>query len=142
MSKALKMVRKFFPEVETVKDATKGVIVEVTPHDVKNSERRKHKVCAMAVACKRMMNLDGVIMGISMAYTIKGKVATRHEVSPSLGREITSFDRSGDFLPGSYSLSPVVPTNRLGSKGGAHTKRGTSKPIKFRHLTENIRAHL
>ena len=59
MPNALDTVRSYFPEVKHVEDAKRGAMVEVTNRDLASALRRTHKTCAMAVACKRKMDLDG-----------------------------------------------------------------------------------
>jgi hypothetical protein len=138
---ALAKVRKFFPNVESVEDATESLKIEVTARDVSTSKRRAHSECAMAVACKRSQNLDGVIIATSTAYLIKGKDATRYNVPESVAREVVSFDRGASFEAGTYHLD--VPRTKLGEwkgKGGQHQTRGTGP--KFHHLTANVRAVL
>src|SRR4249919_699943 len=90
---SLTMVRSFFPKVESVTDATKSAIVEVTQGDVDNATRKNHRICALAIACKRSFKADGIIIGLTTAWVIKGKVAYRYKLGDSVSREITSFDR-------------------------------------------------
>lgn len=139
---SLSIVQKFFPNVLTVKDAKDNVMVEVTSKDVSTSNRRKHAGCAMAVACKRALFLDGVLIARSRAFLVKGAVATRFDVPGSVSREVVSFDRGSNFEPGLYQLSK--PYHRLGEHKGGKSKQGTGtgRPIPFRHLTENVRAVL
>lgn len=100
MPSALEIVRGYFPGVKEVNDAKKGVEIEVTRPDVSNAERRSHRTCAMAVACKRKMDLDGVIISVKTAYLIKGNKATRYKVPESVSREVVSFDRGSQFESG------------------------------------------
>jgi hypothetical protein len=141
-SGALTRVRKYFPDVETVVDAIGPVTVEVTKNDVSTSKRKAHAECAMAVACKRAMKLDGVIISTAIAYLIKGTKATRYHVPPSVAREVVAFDRGANFESGKYQLG--TPDYRL-----AETHKSTGphlttkeKPIVYRHMTTNVRAVL
>src|SRR2546423_938497 len=61
MPTALQVVQKFFPEVTEVEDAKRNSIIEVTTRDEKTANKKSHKTCAMAVACKRKFALDGVV---------------------------------------------------------------------------------
>ena len=137
---ALTVVRKHFPDVKTVKDAKSNISVEVTKQDVAISKRGKHKECAMAVACKRKMKLDGVLIARSIGYVIKGNTATRFKIPTSLSREVTSFDRGASFEPGTYSLAK--PDKALGTRkrSGKHSRSG--KGPQFHHFTVGIRAVL
>lgn len=112
---ALRNVQKYFPEVTQVEDADKSVILDVTKGDVAKAERRAHKTCAMAVACKRALEADGVIISVKTAYVIKGKKAQRYRLPESVSREIVSYDRDSQFAPGEYHLSKPEPSTRLGA---------------------------
>jgi hypothetical protein len=142
--RSLGIVKKFFPQVAHVIDADSNAAIEVTPKDVRDSKRKNHSSCAMAVACRRARDLDGVIISIHTAYMIKGDTATRFTLPQSISREIVSFDRSGDFQPGQYYLSPPNPNSRLGAprlKGGPSggKSKGAYTPY---HMTTNVRAVL
>jgi hypothetical protein len=141
--KALHNVRKFFPKVTRVTDATKGLEIEVTKQDDKISRRNDHAGCAMAVACKRELKLDGVIISRSVAYLVKGDEAVRYYVPESASREIVSFDRGGGFEPGTYGLTK--PGYKLGHShglGGTSKDANGSMAKRFHHLTNNVRTVL
>ncbi len=88
--------------------------IEVTPRDASSKAVRDHNGCAMAVACKRALKLDGVIISRSIAYLIKGDHATRFKLPESISREVVSFDRGAGFAVGKYELERVPKTSRLG----------------------------
>lgn len=147
MAKALNIVQAVFPNVTKVVDAKKDSNIEVTKRDTSSATVRNHKACAMAVACKRKLDLDRVIMSVSTAYLIKDNVATRYKVPPSVAREITAFDRNAAFEPGEYKLNAPSTTNRLGEyasgKSSSNKNRNNGKMAKrFRHKTTDIRASL
>ena len=147
MATALQVVKKFFPGVKTVVDATRNARIEVTKRDEATSKRKSHKTCAMAVACKRKFHLDGVIISSNRAYLVKGDKARRFELPPSVTKEVVSFDRGGGFEPGEYELSRVSPTSRLDAprpSGKAHPKTSGSNIAsrKFQHRTGGIRISL
>lgn len=138
-SRALARVRKYFPKVNHVIDATSDINVEVTQRDLSTAKRKNHEECAMAVACKRAKSLDGVIMSMASAYTIKGDTATRFSVPDSVSREIIVFDRGSDFVPGTYSLT--VPEHSLGTQQRTGPKTVTGKKLyRPRHITTGVRA--
>ncbi len=139
--RAMLVVHKYFPNVRKVNDANKSIDIEVTSKDVSKAARKDHVECAMAVACKRARSVDGVIISRSIAYLIKGSVATRYILPPSVSREVVAFDRGVDFEPGSYSLSAVNGTARLGFDTGSRTSTGNG-PKQSRHWTTNIRTVL
>jgi hypothetical protein len=142
---SLRMVRSYFPKVERVDDATKPAIVEVTKTDVANAERKNHRICALALACKRSFNADGIIIGLTTAWVIKGKIATRYHLGDSISREITSFDRGAAYDVGLYNLVPISPCARLGTVRSTNPNRSgknTGGLKKFRHYTRNVRTTL
>jgi len=146
MASALSIVQQAFPHVNRVVDAKKDSVIEVTKRDTTSATVRNHKACAMAVACKRKLDLDGVIMSISTAYLIKGDVATRYLVPTSVAREITAFDRNAAFEPGEYRLKAATDSSKLnGVQGTYPAKSGKANgnlAKRFRHKTEGIRSSL
>jgi hypothetical protein len=142
MGKSLIIVRKFFPKVTTVEDARREITIEVTKRDASTAQARDHAQCAMAVACKRAMDLDGVIIAIKTAYLVKGTKALRYMVPESVQREIVSFDRGAAFAPGEYRLRPPEPSIRIGAPhaNGRSDKRTGEQAAARRHFTEGVRA--
>jgi hypothetical protein len=142
---SLGMVKGYFPKVETVEDADKPVIVEVTKADVTNSTVKNHETCALALACKRYFHADGVIIGLTTSWIVRGKVATRFRNAGTVSREITSFDRKAGFDIGFYLLAPASPSNRLGLERAydpvRKAKNGKGKHS-FKHYTRNVRTTL
>jgi hypothetical protein len=143
MGRSLVIVRKFFPKVTTVEDATREITIEVTKRDASTAQARDHAQCAMAVACKRAMDLDGVIIAIKTAYLVKGTKALRYMVPESVQREIVSFDRGAAFAPGEYRLRRPEPSTRIGTeqrtgRNGGGT--GGEQAAARRHFTEGVRA--
>lgn len=143
MASALHSVRKFFPNVKTVLDATRNANIEVTKKDTKSKGVKKHTECAMALACKRKFKLDGVIISKGISYLIKGNKARRFKTTESVSREITSFDRGAGFRPGIYELSKITPGISLGPRNRPqyNKNRETKEKCKY-HITEDIRVNL
>lgn len=141
MATALQIVRKFYPEVESVRDSNKNIKIEVTKRDTQSSAVKNHKECALAQACKRSLAVDGAIIAVKFAYLIKDKQAVRYSVPESVSREITAFDRNAEFEIGMYHLSKVSEANKIGNlknRPGKHTKQGR-KVYENIHKTQNIR---
>jgi len=141
---ALNRVRKYFPGVEEVCDATQPIRVNVTPKDSTGGTSKDPRDCAMARACVRM-GYDGAIIGVGNSWLIKGKKATRYQTSAGVAREITTFDRHHAFAEGNdYLLSAVSPSTRLGTKrtgkvtSGGRTNGKNDNRTKLHH-TVNIR---
>jgi hypothetical protein len=139
---ALANVRKYFPKVERVEDSDTPLQVEVTKADSNSSAVRNKEGCAMAVACKRRMKADGVLVARSVAYIIKGTTATRYQVPMAVQKEIVSFDREAGFAPGTYQLIPENPANRFGEKRKYGPGKLSGKPVRFQHRTTGIRTAL
>jgi hypothetical protein len=122
MAKALNIVRYYHPEVRIVKDALKDKTFLVTKKDCREGTSMSVENCALARSIRRQY--DGVILSLSVAYLVKGKCAHRYLVPVGLAREITTFDRDHDFVPGSYRLRAPYKCSRL----GAHRDNENRKP--------------
>jgi hypothetical protein len=135
---ALAIVRKHFPQVKEVLDAVKPVTIEVNHSDASSKAVKNPLICAFAKACERTFTADGVIIGLTTSYIIKGKIATRYRNPETVSREIVSFDRKAGFEEGTYLLSAISPAQRLGAehRGGKYTGKGTRR---FHHTTTNVR---
>jgi hypothetical protein len=144
ISGSLIMIKRYFPKVERVEDAGKPVIVEVTADDNSHADVKSHRTCALALACKRFFHADGVIIGLTISWIVRGKVATRFMNAGTVSREITSFDRKAGFDAGFYLLTPASVTARLGTERSTNPRRsGKAKGTRaFRHYTRNVRASL
>lgn len=140
---ALTNVQKYFPEVGRVVDAKQPITVEVTSADTKKATVKNHKSCALAVACRRKEDADGIIVSLDTCYVIKGGVATRYRMKETTTREVVSFDREAGFAPGNYELIPQCPSRRLGAIHGSQVR--AAKPEKkkaAKHFTSGVRTVL
>jgi hypothetical protein len=143
MPSALNIVNRFFPEVTTVKDAKQDSAIEVTQEDCTSSDPQDHGSCAMAVACKRQLGVDGAIVSLHIAYVIKGNTALRYGVPESVSREVISFDRNGGFMPGSYRLQAPAKGHRLGEHYKEIKKKRHRRNRKtIHHITSGVRKSL
>lgn len=131
-------IKRMFPNVELVVDATKPVEVSVNRRDCKEAKKLNPTECALARAARRELKSDGVIIGMGTSYVIRGKQAIRFETPDSVKREIISFDRHQDFAPGDYYLTPKSPTKQLG-KNRHNRKGGNHKPIRKYHHSARVR---
>ena len=120
-------IRRLFPHLKDAVDATEPIEVSVTQNDCDAGKAMQAGECAMAVAAKRQYKADGIVIGVSASYLIKGTRAIRYQTPASVAREIVSFDRHHDFAPGNYKLSAVSPARRFGvnthQKGGGHKSK-------------------
>jgi hypothetical protein len=140
--KALRMINSFFPLVAKVFDADKSMVVNVTEADIAKADIKDHKTCALAVSCQRSFHADGVIIGLTTAYIIKGNTAYRFKLTGTISREITSFDRGAGYDAGEYMLVPPSPASRLGAPHRGGNATGTGKKRQFRHFTGRVRTSL
>ena len=139
---ALSIVRMYFPGVEKVSDADKSIDIEVTEKDNRDSTPLDHAVCAFAVACKRTLKADGVLVGIKTAYVIFGKQALRYRLLESTSREIVSFDRHAGFVSGRYALRAPEPYAQLGYERTGRTRNTSGRKRGPMHVTKNVRTIL
>jgi hypothetical protein len=142
MPDALRIVQKYFPQVETVKSAMRQLKITVTSSDARHPlGRKKHDDCAMARACTRSLSVDGALISLGAAYLVKGTKATRYKTPHAVSREIVAYDRGAAFEPGIYTLD--VPQVRAGAKRTRtkETRRRTHTE-RPRHLTSNVREAL
>jgi hypothetical protein len=141
-SKSLRIVQYYFPQVTSVEDANKSSIIEVTQKDSTDSVKKNHAKCAYAVACKRTMKADGVMVSMNTAYVIYGKKALRYKVPESVTREIVSFDRNAGFAPGIYLLNKPSDRQKLGAQPSGRSGKSGGNKIRMRHVTTGIRTIL
>ena len=120
-------IRRMFPNVTRIVDANKSVEVSVTPDDCLLALKMDPRNCAMALAAKRELKADAVVVGLSTSYLIHGTEAIRYKTPESVAREIVSFDRHSDFDPGNYYLRPYPPAQRLGVPHRRHGHKGGKK---------------
>jgi hypothetical protein len=141
-SRALQIVQDFFPQVTRVRDARKDLHVNVTEKDVEEGRKKGHVDCVMAVACKRDKRVTGVIMAVKTAYIVQGSEATRYKTPERITREIVSFDRGGNFIPGPYELKAPSKHQKLGTSARPSGKKPHKSKIGKRYHTSNIRSVL
>jgi hypothetical protein len=132
---ALDIVRYYHPEVREVKDALKDKTFVVTKRDCRDGTSLSVENCALARSIRRQY--DGVVLSLCVAYLVKGKAAHRYLVPVGLAREITTFDRDHDFVPGSYRLRAPYKGSRL----GAPRDNSKRKPQPGAHNKTKKRAH-
>lgn len=131
----LGIVKKYHPEVDTVIDATKPIVVEVSREDCRRGKFQEPDACAMAKALER--EHDGAIISLKVAYIIDGNKATRYVVPESVAREVVSFDRAKLFAPGEYSLRPPSKADKIGGR----TRPQYAKNRKPSYPTAKRRVH-
>lgn len=135
-------IRRLFPNVTKAFDADKPVEVSVSRKDCKGAKKKDATECALARAARRDLQADGVIIGISSSYVIKGNNAYRFATPESVKREIVSFDRHQDFAPGDYYLTPKSPSARLGAKSSGGGGGGGKNKIARRKIHHSARVRV
>lgn len=140
-TKVPRSVRRLFPDVVKMVDATEGVEVTVTPRDCGRGAKPLDAAgCAMARAFERQHEADGAVIGLSRSYIVKGDTVVRFTTPQTVAREIVSFDRSHDFAPGNYHLGPLSPANRGAHlRGPRDPRRRRVAPVVHRHSTQRVR---
>lgn len=140
MPDSLQIVKRFYPDVETIRDAKRPMTIQVTPRDTR-ALPKDHRHCALAMACQRLDGINGALISMRTVYLVRGTVATRYEVPERVSREIVAFDRGGHFAPGIYTLLRAQKRNPRGSyTGKGKPNRGQGR---LRHRpTSNIRPSL
>lgn len=135
-------VKNLFPQVEYATDATKPVYVSVNKKDCDDAQALNPMDCALARATKREKNADGVIIGMSSSYIIRGKEAVRYATPESVRREIVSFDRHHDFATGDYHLRPKSLTAKFGTeknKNPNKRNKGYDHDAQHRRVHQSVR---
>jgi hypothetical protein len=129
-----------------VSDARKKLRVTVTAKDSRESTKKNHKGCAMAVACKREFHLSGVVISRQRAYLVTGDKAVRYSLPSSVSREVVSFDRGGGFAEGEYELvkppKVITESSKPRIKSEAEKKANNARETKFVHQTTGIRTNI
>lgn len=137
-------LRTYFPGVDRVADGAGDIRVTVTPADCSKGARGDGESCAMARACKRELKCDGILIWNSIAWVVKGNLATKYMVPASLAKEVAIFDRGADFMPGEYHLSHVPESAKLKDrerlrKGKGGKNKGRSRTPRAYHKTGGVR---
>ena len=132
-------VRRMFPNVKHAFDADKPVEISVDRKDCKGAKRLNPSECALAIAGRRELKADGVIIGMSSSYVVKGDTAIRFATPESVQREIVSFDRHQDFSPGEYYLAPKAPSSRMGKPQHRKTTSGSKNTRRKFHTSARVR---
>lgn len=142
-AQTLARIRRRIPGVKYLQDATKPIRVKVNKDDVVGATKNDALECVMARACVREKVADAELIGMSTSYLINGDTATRYMTSSSLARELTSFDRNGDFEPTSdwagvgYLLSPPSHSSRIGASHGK--KMGSRKQTGKKKILAHVK---
>lgn len=138
---ALTTVRRYYPAVTKIVDATSPVDIQVIAEDCRKGNKKAPSACAMARAAMR--SFDGAIIARSRAYLIRGKKAMRYVVPQNAAYQIVSFDKNQYFAPGEYTLMPPPKSMRLNRvrpfQSTSHAPKATKTRTKDYAHTHNMR---
>jgi len=133
-----------------VVDSKKPLVITITKSDVKLGDTKDPGACAAARCLLRQPNVEMARVHIGRTYIKIGKQWLRYKTTPPLRQEIVTFDRGGEFAPGTYTLKPlseweVASGRRQGSSAkGARDKgsknRTPTKPRRKYHTVANVRS--
>jgi hypothetical protein len=142
MTPALKRLN--LPKVE----ATKPLLIELLPEDIKASTRNNPAKCAFSTACRRSSKgVVGAYFYRTTAWLQYRDRLVRYVLPISVQKEIVAFDRAKKPDPGSYQINPPSPANRLSavrarrleSRHDYPKKAKRSKFVRHYHRTTSIR---
>jgi hypothetical protein len=128
-------------------DAKRALDVKITAADCKGAVPHNQTKCAIARALKRSGAKEAYVLRTT-AWIDDGDHLVRYALPPSLQKEVVSFDRSGDFRPGSYALSPAPNAKRnRAQRAGKHPqkvarrrlKKATNRKPRKAHRSEGVR---
>ena len=109
-----------------VVDATRKVILTITPQDIKIGSPGQEDSCAVAKACLRQFKCRAVRVHLARIYMLVGKKWLRYVTPGSIRSEIIAFDRRSSFKPGDYTINPLEPSHR------GHNSRHTDKAASYK----------
>lgn len=111
-----RVIKRRFPHVTRVLDATKPIEVHVTDADGGDGVSSDFEQCALARAACRQLKADGAVVSKRVVYVIIKTDAVRYDASERIRQELVSYDRHHDFASGDYTLRPKRPSERLGAQ--------------------------
>lgn len=131
-------------------DGKKPVEITITEADVAKGKTKDPAACAAARACLRSDACTEARVHLGRTY-LKVKAVTgrqhwvRYQTPDAIRSEIIAFDRGATFTPGTYTLKPMSPANRLGTPQGSDTSKTRPKHkhvarIKH-HVVSGVRHH-
>lgn len=139
MKKTIAKIRMF--EGLPVRDAEEPITLHVLPNDIKKSSKKDPTNCAAARAGQRELGKD-VRVFLTRTFVKQKDHWTRYVTSARVAKEIVSFDRGAQFMPGEYNFGRITESQKSGIKRS--TKGGPKKDNKNRkkrgyHTTALVR---
>jgi hypothetical protein len=125
-----------------VVDAIKPLDVTITPRDIRDGDNKDPRACAAARALKREQGATDARVHIGRTYLKIENQWIRYFTPQAMRTEIITFDRGGQFMPGTYRLTPPPPSERLGKRPRPTNKNKTGKRKRVtHHMIAGIRPH-
>ena len=123
--RSLTVVQKYFPDVKSIVDGHRPIVLTVTNKHVTRGVKRDPKNCPAALAVNELRpKPDGALVHKHVAYIVRGDTAERYMVPVATRDAIVQEDLSGDFKPGLYVLTPPTLGNQLGRERPPATGKG------------------
>lgn len=109
-------------------DAKEGIVLFVSPKDVREADPKNPGECAIAKTCKRQLHVREARVHLSRLYLRSNDHNwVRYELPRAARDEIISFDRGGRFVPIEIFARPVQVNHPLGKRASSSNKRGGGK---------------
>jgi hypothetical protein len=127
---ALKMVRRHWPEVDKIEEATKPLRVTVTKDDCKNAVP-SFTDCPVAKALQRERHQEAIVEATRTYVRVSASKVVRYINPVRTRQQIAIFDvyRDGDkFGQGDFMLSPVRDSYKLGPRRHKEKRTGRHMP--------------
>lgn len=117
----------------------RGLRFKITPRDIENGQPNDPCACAAALALRRTLGADEVLVYRDVTYARKKNEAVRYKTSAQLRLETIVFDREGNFFPGEYELGPgPISKPPKAKRSGSAPARRNSKTGGYRAIP-NVR---
>jgi hypothetical protein len=117
-----------------VVNATKPIVLKITPRDVAAGKTKDRNACAAAKACLReIAGCTDVRVHLSRTYVKVGNKWHRYATTRAIRQEIIAFDRGGNFEPGEYMLGQGYQAT--GKQTGSRTSQTRSKRLHKRRAS-------
>lgn len=114
-----------------VRNLTKPIILHIEEQDCRRGTKKAPAACAAAIAAVRTIDnvtearvhIGRIFLKVGNKYWLRGKT------TGALRTEIVSFDRGGNFEPGTYKIKPLSPSETPdGKRNGASPKQSRGRP--------------
>jgi hypothetical protein len=119
-----------------VRNLKKPIMLHITGEDCRKASTKAPGSCAAALAARRLphitearIHIGRIFLKVGERYWLRGKTPG------ALRTEIVSFDRGGNFEPGSYKINPLSKSELPHGKHGGgkdKTNRNSRRGIKKR----------